>query len=88
MSEFAEFDEHFGPDEDLLPNRWRNAQRTEAYYPAPTAGSGGRVAVTVITAVRVNGLNLEYKSRTIYVPKADAESAWTIWHTGTECPEP
>ena len=44
------------------------------------------VAVTVVTDVRVNGTALEKKTRTIYVLKADAESGWTSFHTGTTCP--
>jgi len=43
-------------------------------------------AVTVVTAFRVEGTDLQVKTRTIYVPKADAESDWTTVHTGTECP--
>lgn len=42
-------------------------------------------AVTVVTDVRVNGLELQKKTRQVWVIKADAESAWTTWHTGTQC---
>ena len=43
------------------------------------------VAVTVVTDVRVSGLELQKKTRQVWVIKADAESAWTTWHTGTQC---
>jgi hypothetical protein len=35
--------------------------------------------------VQINGLDLQIKTRDIYVLKADAESGWTTIHTGTEC---
>jgi hypothetical protein len=44
------------------------------------------VPVTVVTAFRVEGTDVQVKTRTIYVPKADAESDWTTIHTGTTCP--
>ena len=87
MGDFAGGDD-FGPDEDLFPNRWRNLPRNDHAYPAPMGRSVPKsVDVTVITGIRVNGLNLEYKYRNIKVLAADPESAWTIWHTGTDCPE-
>ena len=42
------------------------------------------VGVTVITDVQVTGLTLQKKTRTAYVLSADAESAWTTWHTGID----
>ena len=46
----------------------------------------GLVGVDVVTDFRVDGTELQVKTRTIYVPKVDAESDWTTVHTGTECP--
>ena len=46
------------------------------------------VSATVVTAVQVSGTLLQARTRTIYVPKADAESDWVTIHTGTDCPQP
>jgi hypothetical protein len=48
--------------------------------------------VTMVTDVRVNGLSFEKKTRTLTITKGlvtsiGAESGWTAFHTGTECPE-
>jgi len=40
-------------------------------------GEAGATPVTVVTAVRINGTNLEIRTRTLYVSNADTESAWT-----------
>ncbi|MBA7579442.1 hypothetical protein ES708_21313 [subsurface metagenome] len=42
--------------------------------------------VTVVTAVQVTGVTLQKKTRTLKVVSAGAESGWTTFHTGTECP--
>lgn len=40
MSEFAEFDEHFGPDDDAFANRWRNfGPPRDGYYPLYGGGN-------------------------------------------------
>lgn len=43
--------------------------------------------VTVLTGYRLSGLNFQVKERTVTVPKAEADGAWTTAHTGTTCPE-
>jgi len=48
--------------------------------------------ITMVTDVRVNGLSFEKKTRTLAITKGlvtaiGSESAWTAFHTGTECPE-
>jgi hypothetical protein len=47
------------------------------------------VTVTVVTDVRVDesSLKLQKKTRTVYVPCADAESDWIDVHTGEDCEE-
>lgn len=50
---------------------------------------GGSVPFTeveVVTDVRVSGTEFQKKTRSIYVLSAGAESAWTVWHTGSTCP--
>ena len=42
-------------------------------------------AVTVLTDVRTSGLELQKRTRQVWVIKADAESSWAAWHTGTQC---
>ena len=41
-------------------------------------GSEGDTPVTVVTAVQINGTNLEVKTRTVNVSSAGAESNWTV----------
>ena len=41
---------------------------------------------TVVTAMRVSGNDLQYKTRSIYVWPAAAETDWVTWHAGTACP--
>ena len=43
------------------------------------------VEITVVTDVRVTGVTLQKKTRTVRIVSADAESEWTTFHTGTEC---
>lgn len=42
--------------------------------------------ISVITDFQVSGLELQIKTRYITVVAAGDESAWTVKHTGTECP--
>lgn len=51
----------------------------------PSSDGSGNIAVTVVTNVRVTATAIQIKTRTIYVPNADAESDWTTIHTGTNC---
>lgn len=43
------------------------------------------VGVDVITGFRIEGMELQVKTRTVYVLKAGDESEWTTVHTGTTC---
>jgi hypothetical protein len=48
-------------------------------------GSLNQEEITVVTDIRVNAssLTLEKKTRTLNVTRVGAESAWTVFHTGT-----
>lgn len=45
------------------------------------------IEITAVTDLQVSGTTIQKKTRAVYVPSGADESAWTTWHTGTECPE-
>jgi hypothetical protein len=56
MSEFAEYDQNFGPDVDAFPHRWRNfGPLRDGYYPTPMGGGGANEFVYEITGSFVAG---------------------------------
>jgi hypothetical protein len=46
------------------------------------------VGFDVVTALQVSGLKFQKKTTKLYGLCNDAESAWSTWHTGTNCPTP
>ena len=52
----------------------------------PTRNWLSTSAVTVVTALQVSGNNLQYKTQAIRAVNVAAESEWTTWHEGTDCP--
>jgi hypothetical protein len=70
-----------------------DAPGADTFYGCDSSSSSGKgwkdfTQITVVTDVRLNGLNLEKKTRTAYVYAPESESGWstvTGW-TGTECP--
>lgn len=56
-----------------------------------TVAAGATGSVTAVTDVQVSGVTLQKKTRVLTVVNGlitviGAESGWTTWHTGTECP--
>jgi len=46
------------------------------------------VSVDAVTALQVSGLNFQKKTTKLYGLCNDAETGWSTWHTGTNCPTP
>jgi len=46
------------------------------------------VSVDAVTALQVSGLKFQKKTTKLYGLCNDAETGWSTWHTGTNCPTP
>lgn len=66
-----------------LSQDWIPVARTK--FGKWVALNGGGETITVVTNVRVSGLTIQIKTRSIKVMPVSDESDWTTIHTGADC---